>query len=212
MVVSAIIPAYNEERTVGKVIQVLLEMDEIHEVIVVSDGSTDHTAQVARQAGAKVIELPANLGKGGAMKAGLDCCSGDIVLFLDADLLGLTQNHVKALLKPVLDNDYGMSVGVFEDGRFSTDLAQKISPFLSGQRAVRRDVLDKICNMEMTKFGVEIALTRCVRKYNIPYTRVMLKNMSHIMKEEKLGWKKGVQARIKMYWEILRGLSLARER
>jgi len=210
MRVSAIIPAYNEERTIKGVLDVLLGMDEIHEVIVVSDGSTDNTAGIARAVGATVVELATNCGKGGAMKAGLAQCDADIILFLDADLIGLTENHVKKLLQPVINNQYQMSVGIFEGGRLATDLAQKISPFLSGQRAVRRDVIDKITNMELTKFGIETALTRYVRQHNIRYTKVVLENMSHMMKEEKLGWKKGIIARFKMYADILKGLKPAR--
>lgn len=212
MVISAIIPAYNEAPTIGKVLEILSMVREIDEIIVVSDGSKDQTAEIARQHGAKVIELGTNIGKGGAMKVGLDNCKGDIVLFLDADLIGLTVKHVISLLHPVMSGETKMSVGVFEGGRFSTDLAQRISPFLSGQRAVRKDVLQHLNNMEVTKFGIEVALTNYVRKNNIPNQKVVLDHMTHVMKEEKLGWKKGVQARIKMYWDILRSFTLVRLR
>src|SRR5690606_7080704 len=104
----------------------------VDEIIVVSDGSTDATPQVAEQFGAKVINLSMNLGKGGAMKVGVTHCNADTVLFLDADLIGLTPRHIKNLLQPVINDEVAMSIGVFGDGRFSTDLAQKISPFLSG--------------------------------------------------------------------------------
>ena len=62
--VTAIIPAYNEEGTIGKIVSVVRQIDEIKEIIVVSDGSEDNTAEVARQAGARVIELVENTGKG----------------------------------------------------------------------------------------------------------------------------------------------------
>ena len=207
MQISAIIPAYNEAPTIKKVIEVLSQLEEIQETIVVSDGSEDRTAPIARQAGARVIELMRNIGKGGAMKVGLDHCGADIVLFLDADLIGLTPEHVRNLLQPVVSGEADMSIGIFDGGRFSTDLAQKISPFLSGQRAVKKAVLQDLCNMEVSKFGIEVALTDYVRKNNIPYQKVRLPQMTHVMKEEKLGWKKGIRARLKMYWEILRSLT-----
>ena len=210
MHISAVIPAFNEEKTVGKIVKILTSIDEIEETIVVSDGSVDHTAKVARQSGAKVVELPFNQGKGAAMKAGVNFSKGDAILFLDADLIGLTEHHVRELLQPIICGQAEMSIGIFGGGRFSTDLAQKVSPFLSGQRVVKKYILEQLSNMDMTRFGVEIALTRYVRRNRISYVNVTLEHMTHIMKEEKLGWKKGVLARMKMYWEIVKGFRTAK--
>src|SRR5690606_29191289 len=69
--VAAVIPAYNEEATIGAVIDAVRQVPGIDEVIVVSDGSDDGTAEVARRHGAFVVELDANVGKGGALKAGV---------------------------------------------------------------------------------------------------------------------------------------------
>ncbi len=208
MKISAIIPAYNEADTIGDVVDVLSHIKEIDEIIVVSDGSEDDTVSNAKSRGAKVIELTTNIGKGGAMKVGLDNCSGDVVLFLDADLIGLTEGHIKRLLTPVITEAYEMTIGIFDGGRFRTDLAQWISPFLSGQRAVRKEMLANLCNMEISKFGIEVVLTNYVKRNNIPYKKVFLQQMSHVMKEEKLGIIKGLHARMKMYWEILKGIAL----
>ena len=124
MKVAAIVPAYNEEQTVGDVVRCLKASPLIAEVIVVSDGSNDQTAIRAKEAGAIVVELKENVGKGGAMKEGT-AHTADIFLFIDADLVGLTQNHISTLLEPVLNDRAEMTVGVFEDGRLATDLAQK---------------------------------------------------------------------------------------
>lgn len=204
MRVVAIIPAYNEETTLGQVIDVVRAVSEVSEVIVISDGSTDGTARVARAHGAHCIELHENVGKGGALKAGIDRADADVYLFLDADLVGLTAGHVKRLLRPVLTGEAEMAVGVFDRGRVTTDLAQMVAPFLSGQRAVRRRVLQEVSGLEAARFGVEIALTRHIRKHNIPLTIVPLENLTHRMKEEKLGLLRGFVARMKMYWEIMK--------
>ena len=112
MDVAAIVPAYNEAKTIGAVLGVLTKCRLINEVIVVSDGSTDDTVKIALQFdGVQVVELPENRGKGGAMKAGLEQTAAEIVLFLDADLIGLTEDHVNALLQPVLENQALMSLG-----------------------------------------------------------------------------------------------------
>ena len=210
MSVSAIIPAYNEELTIGEIVKVLTNVSEIDEIIVVSDGSTDFTAEEAEKNGAKVIRLNENIGKGGAMKIGIDNCKNDIILFLDADLIGLTEAHVKKLLTPVLNHNVDMSIGLFDGGRFSTDLAQKVMPFLTGQRVVKKSIIDNVDNMEVAKFGIEAALTNYAKKNNIKYEKVILENMTHITKEEKFGWKKGITARMKMYWEIIRGITLVK--
>lgn len=202
--VAAIIPAYNEEETVGKVIDTVRRVPEVDEIIVISDGSTDATAEVARRHGATVIALEHNLGKGGAMKVGLDRADADVFIFLDADLVGLEPAHVSALLAPVLSGEAGMSIGLFDGGRVATDLAQVVAPYLSGQRAVHRDVLLGVSGLEMARFGVEMALTRHIKEHHIPVAHVTLPNLTHRTKEEKLGILRGFLARLKMYWEILR--------
>lgn len=204
MLISVVIPAYNEEKTVGNVLNVLRDIAAINEIIVVSDGSTDGTAAVSRKAGARVIELPQNMGKGAAIKKGFNETSGEIVLLFDADLIGLKPDHVIRLLKPVAGNAAGMTVGVFSSGRLPTYLAQKISPFLSGQRAVRREILENISDIEDAGYGVEIALTKFARKENIKVLKVELEDLTHVMKEEKLGLVEGFYERLKMYWQILR--------
>ena len=98
---------------------------------------------------------------------GLEEAAGEVILFLDADLIGLTPRHVVDLLRPVLENRVEMSVGIFDHGRLTTDLAQMLAPFLSGQRAVKRSLLERISNLDMTRFGVEMALTRYVHLHGI---------------------------------------------
>ena len=83
-----IIPAWNEAEVIGSVLEELTDFYPDAQVLVVSDGSTDATAQVARDHGAKVLELPYNLGVGGAMRAGYLYAyrhGYDYALQLDAD-------------------------------------------------------------------------------------------------------------------------------
>jgi glycosyltransferase involved in cell wall biosynthesis len=86
--VLVVVPALNEERSLPGVLEELASLDGGIDVLVVSDGSTDRTAQVARSGGAEVLELPINLGVGGAMRAGFAYAyeSGyDAVVQVDAD-------------------------------------------------------------------------------------------------------------------------------
>jgi len=208
MKVAAIIPAYNEGMRIGNVLEVLERMTEIDEIIVVSDGSEDDTVDVALKYNVTVIALPRNIGKGGAMKIGCDYSKGDIILFLDADLIGLKEEHVKALLEPVLSDEADMTVGIFGNGRLATDFAQKVAPFLSGQRAVKKSVLNGIDHMDATRYGIEVALTRYAENSGIRVKEVILHDLTHVMKEEKLGFLRGFCARLKMYWEIFKSVKI----
>lgn len=204
MLIAAVIPAYNEEKTISNVISVLKETEIIDQIIVVSDGSSDRTTDIAIDSEVQVIVLERNMGKGSAMKHGLDATTADIILFLDADLIGLRTEHISALLLPLLEDRADMTVGIFGKGRLATDFAHKIAPFLSGQRAVKREIIDKIPDLDSTGFGVEMVLTKHMTNNNFRVKEVCLSNLTHVTKEEKIGFVRGITARMKMYWEIVK--------
>lgn len=208
MKISAVIPAYNEAGRIHQVLNVLKRMDIINEIIVVSDGSTDDTAAIARQFTNHVIELADNIGKGGAIAKGIAYCDAEIVLLLDADLVGLTEQHIYNLLEPVLKDEADTTIGIFRSGRFHTDAAQKITPFLSGQRAVKYEIAKRVLRFDITKYGFELAFTKYLRKENLRVKKVFLYDVTHVIKEEKLGIIKGFASRLKMYWQIVATLSL----
>ena len=99
MAVAVVIPAFNEERTVARVIRAARNSPGISQIIVVNDGSTDRTSAVARKAGAEVIDLPVNMGKGAAVAEGVKATTAGVLLLLDADLVGLRPSHIRALLE-----------------------------------------------------------------------------------------------------------------
>src|SRR5438105_6216360 len=85
---TAVIAAYNEEATIGDVCLALTSSPLIDEVIVVSDGSTDRTVEIARSFdGVRIVALRENQGKGSAMRVGVDIASLDVLLFVGGDLL-----------------------------------------------------------------------------------------------------------------------------
>ncbi len=202
--ITAVIPAYNEEKTIEKILIEVKKVELIDRIIVVSDGSRDNTADIARRQGVEVIELTKNIGKGGALKEGIDRCKSDIILLLDADLVGIKTTHIDCLLRPVIDREVDMTLGLFDKGRLSTDFAQWVTPYLSGQRAVRRYILDGILDMNITRYGIETAMTKYVKKNNIAVKKVSLLNLTHMTKEEKFGLVEGLKERVKMYWDVLK--------
>lgn len=83
---TVIVPAYNEEQGLGIVLEKLFQVvDNTYEVLVVDDGSTDQTANVARQFPCRLVQHQSNRGKGEALKTGIRHANGDVVLWLDAD-------------------------------------------------------------------------------------------------------------------------------
>jgi glycosyltransferase involved in cell wall biosynthesis len=208
MSVTAIIPAYNEEKYISNVLQALRKVEEITQIIVVSDGSTDNTVQEALSYGVQVINLQKNIGKGGALTIGLQYTLEDIVLFLDADLIGLTEEHIFNLIRPVMNDQAEMTVGIFEKGRLATDMAQAISPYLSGQRCIKKRWLEQIDNLAISGFGAEKVVTNYAQQKKLRTIYVHLPKMSHVMKEEKLGLVRGFLYRMKMYWEIAKNVRL----
>ena len=85
---SVVIPAYNAERTLGKVLAALAAQEQpVDEVVVVDDGSTDGTAALAAEHGAKVVRADGGGFAGAARNRGWDEAAGDVVVFLDSDAI-----------------------------------------------------------------------------------------------------------------------------
>jgi glycosyltransferase involved in cell wall biosynthesis len=170
--VLAVVAARNEEATVSMTVKALLGIPAVDEVLVVADGSGDRTAEEAHAAGARVLAGPAAVGKGRAVEAGLERCSGaSIYVLVDGDV-GDSASEVAALLDAVLSGRLDLAIGVLppQPGggfglvkRFAGWSIRVLTGFeagepLSGQRAVRGDVLHG-CRPLAARFGLEVAMT-----------------------------------------------------
>lgn len=207
MKVSAIVPAYNEATRIGAVLEALLAAPSVSEIIVVDDGSSDDTSNVAQSYGVKVVRLPENRGKGAAMAAGVRVAKGDTLLFLDADLIGLTPQHVEDLIRAYEKGEAEVIIAVFRKGRPATDFSQKLVPFLSGQRIMPRHLWEKAEALVKTSdFGIEAALTKLAFKEGWRQKTVVWEGVSHLRKEEKRGFRQGFLERLRMYADVVRSL------
>jgi glycosyltransferase involved in cell wall biosynthesis len=128
----AIVPAYNEEKNITAVIEDLINNDVLLDVVVVNDGSTDNTSFVARQTGkAKVLDLPINLGIGGAVQTGFLYAvrnNYDIAIQFDGDAQHIA-GEIKYILAPILQKEADVVIGSrFLDGykKFKTDRSRKL--------------------------------------------------------------------------------------
>lgn len=198
---AVLIPAYNEAANVARVVGSARAVG--YDVWVVDDGSSDPTARIARAAGAEVLVLSENRGKGGAVFAGAAHLTAPVVVLLDADLLGLTPDHIRALAEPVLAGSATMTRGVFSGGRWRTTAAQRLTPQLNGQRAVLRDYLLEVPGLADSRYGLEVAITEHAKRAGWRVLDVPLAGVSQVMKEEKRGFWPGLRVRLQMYTEIL---------
>jgi glycosyltransferase involved in cell wall biosynthesis len=101
--ISCIVCAFNEAPRIAGVLDVISNHPLLEEVIVVDDGSTDNTGEIVRRFPAvKLISSPVNRGKSFAMATGVARAQHDLLMLLDADLIGLAAEHITALAAPVL--------------------------------------------------------------------------------------------------------------
>lgn len=124
--VVAILPAYNLEKTIGEIVDRTKPFVDV--VLVVSDGSTDRTAEAARAAGAYVPEPELVRGKGFAVIKGIEASKEfdpDVVVLMDTDGQHLPE-EIPVLLKPILSNQADMVIGSRQKGELKTSLINKI--------------------------------------------------------------------------------------
>jgi len=149
LTVSAIIPAFNEEKTIASVVEKCLPY--VNEVLVVSDGSTDDTVIKAREAGARIIEHEHNMGVMEATRRGIREAIGDILLTLDAD-----GQHdpadIPRLIQPIINKEADLVMGArpyfpyFSERVLTwlTSLRVPVADASTGYRAIRREIAQRM--------------------------------------------------------------------
>ena len=189
--VSIVIPAYNEEATVAKVVSVARKLSYVDEVIVVDDGSTDRTVEEAENAGATVISHIMNEGKGSAIKTGFKYSHGNIVAFIDADVSNFTSEKIDKIIRPILEDRTDITKTKFarESGRVTELTAKPLLGFffpeldyeqpLSGQFAGKRSALNKI-RFEKD-YGVDVGIVLDADVHGIKILEVDIGDICHDM-------------------------------
>jgi glycosyltransferase involved in cell wall biosynthesis len=203
--ITAIIAAYNEENTIADVLSVLTRNALIDEVLVVSDGSTDRTVEIARTFdGVRTIALHENRGKGYAMRVGVDNATHDLLFFVDGDMYNVTDAHVEALVLPVLRGACDMNIGVRSRGPLLNflHLRMQCGPVLSGIRVMRREVWEQVPVQYQERFKIEAALNCFCSRGGFRQQHTVIHNLNHVLKESKRGLFDGLRARWEMTSEV----------
>jgi glycosyltransferase involved in cell wall biosynthesis len=222
---SVIVPAFNEESTIGQVIEKLIRhAPSLKEIIVVDDASTDRTSSVVEnlQAAVPLVKLlrhPHNMGKTAALKTGLAASSGEVVIIQDADLEydpAEIQDVIQPIVDGVADVVYGSRFLVRKAARvlyFSHYLANKTLTFFSnlltnvnfsdvetGYKAFRGDIIRDMV-ITSSGFGFEIEVTAKACKLGCVCFEVPI---SYYGRTYDQGKKIGVRDGLVAFWYVIR--------
>jgi glycosyltransferase involved in cell wall biosynthesis len=216
--VSFLIPAYNEEATIGEVLDRIASLGLDVQVIVVDDGSRDRTAEIAEAKGATVIRQ-ANAGKGAALRAAIGSIDGDIAVIQDADM-EYDPIEVPELIEPIVrgvaDVVYGSRLrGVrpqraylfwhLVGNRFLSLLTAvlyntTLSDMETGYKAFRADVLRSL-DLHENRFGIEPEITAKICKRKLRIYELPISYYGRTYEEGKnITWRDGFRA----IWVLLR--------
>ncbi len=206
--VSVIIPAHNEERDLAKTINSVLKSGFPCELIVVNDGSTDKTLEIAKKflPRIKIINFEKNQGKANAMAVSIRQAKGEIVLFLDAHLIGIKTSHLLSLVLPLAEGIANTTIG--HCGTELQKINNAIFPLwlMSGQRAYwKKDLLPLLKKMKGLGYGIEVFLNNQFK--NKKTTVIHLFGVGHLLKNSRLNAAETASSYLKEAAEIIKTVS-----
>ena len=198
--ISCIIPAYNEGRRVLNVINAVLGHENIDEVIVVNDGSADDTESILREIkGIELISYPQNRGKSHAVMMGFKKAKNNLVLMLDADLVGLNHDNISAMIEPVSNGEADVTLSLRSN---SLEIYKLLGlDFITGERCFNKNIVGDLNQLDrIPGFGLETFLNKNFVAQKARIKVVNWKNVKMARKSDKVGALKGFFGDLKMIY------------
>lgn len=207
MRVAAIVPVYNEERTVQGVLDALVSSKRINEIIVIDGGSTDNTPVILakfknhKNPKVKLLRILEPNGKGNAVRDASEGLKCDIVMLFDADLIGLRTDHIDRLLDPVAKDGAAMSIGLRDKQSAIGNMIMPYFPLTGGERAFRAEVFMSIRKSPLILgWGLESVMNDYCKKKKLKVAKVFMDGMDHIGVQAK---KYGLMAFLKEIYDVI---------
>lgn len=207
--ISCIISAFNEHDRIATVLQAVHNHPKLFEVIVVDDGSIDHTDEVVKSfPGIQLIKQEKNQGKSMAVFTGISRATGNIIFLLDADLVGLTKDNITDMVEPVLANRADITISIRKNSPWIDRMIG--IDYISGERVFPKKLIqDHLAEIpKLRSYGLEVFLNRLIiqNKYRIKIVPMM--NVESPLKYKKSGWVAGVKGDYRMMRDIFKTVSV----
>jgi glycosyltransferase involved in cell wall biosynthesis len=208
MNVTCIVPAHNEGSRIRGVLDILTTHELVDEVIVVDDASTDHTHSVSSSySTVRVVRHTKNAGKTAAILTGLSHAQYDVIMLIDADLIGLTHLDITNLLAPVLSRSKDISISLRGNALGIYKLLGV--DFVSGERVMRRDFFESVQEelQNVHGFGLEVTMNKHILHKKMPVRIVHWPHVYSPRKHVKMGLIQGARAEMRMLSHIFKTIS-----
>ena len=205
--ISCIIPAWNEEKRINHVLEVITDFNLLDEVIVVNDGSTDETAKTVQKYSSsklKLINHHGNKGKSAAILTGINESSGNLIVLLDADLIGLTTDNITKMVNLVLNKNYDLAILDRAGDRNAIWGWTNCARFFGGERCFWREDFLEVGISETNGYLLEVMMNFHYLILNKKIRNIYCDNLYTVHQYNKYGAFKGYHNYLKMAIKIVR--------
>lgn len=201
---TCIIPVHNEEKRVSNILSIATKVKEVDQIICVDDGSKDKSSSVIKKfPEVNLIQLSSNEGKSAAVAKGVEKAKGELILLLDADLVGITEQEISKAVQ-IMKEDKSVDMLLLRRSNASREVKlSRSETVITGDRIVYKNDLQEILKTNPKGYQLETAINIYMMKHKKTVYWFSC-STGNVMKREKFGRLKGLKAEISMHWSMLK--------